>query len=375
MGGLCQLAERREITLYGGDGMFVAIDDAGQRIQLDAHDQATALQVTGTVCRCPVCHAELIIRNGQVLPAHFAHRAGSDCVVGEPESRDHMVGKHLLATWARAAGWQADFEVYLPAVKQRADVLLHRGDAVQALEFQCAPLSVQRLAERTAGYAQLGLPVQWLLGPRYVGQQPGPATAKFETWSATRGRELRFVDPHTRHMWAWWGLTNAGWNVEQLAPNARPARWHAQSTSGVSTARQILQALAYRDRDTMAVQALCYQRGVHLAGCPVVVHQQLSGVPGLQTKEWLLRVRWLLDFWAVPTWTVAGMTHWWMDYVVGARVPLMGGRQVAALAADAWLAALVAGDYVTVDGQQLRWCQWPTWFADGDRKLAAIHER
>ncbi|WP_054651574.1 competence protein CoiA [Lacticaseibacillus pantheris] len=180
--------------------MFVALDARDERIQIETHEQAVRLRTAGTPYRCPACREELIIRNGRVLPAHFAHRSGSDCVVGEPESRDHLLGKHLLAEWARAAGWQVDFEVYFSGIKQRADLVLRRPGTVHALEFQCAPLSGQRLAERTAGYAQVGVTVQWLLGPRYFADHPTAVQGKFETWPRTRAGTTVCGSPAAAHV-------------------------------------------------------------------------------------------------------------------------------------------------------------------------------
>lgn len=353
--------------------MFVALDARDERIQIETHEQAVRLRTAGTPYRCPACREELIIRNGRVLPAHFAHRSGSDCVVGEPESRDHLLGKHLLAEWARAAGWQVDFEVYFSGIKQRADLVLRRPGTVHALEFQCAPLSGQRLAERTAGYAQVGVTVQWLLGPRYFADHPTAVQGKFEMWGPERGRELRFVDPRRRRMWAWWGITGTGMQVEELAPYPRPAVWRPRGVSLAQEASRVVQALAYRDKAAVAVQSMCYERGVNLGGCPVVVHRCLTAVAGLTDKEWLVRVRWLLRFWRERVWSVTASKQWWCDYVEPARVPLLGQRRVAEVAATAWLDVLIEEGYLVREGNTLRWIRWPRWYADVDRKLGAIN--
>ncbi|WKF85035.1 competence protein CoiA [Lacticaseibacillus pantheris] len=281
--------------------MFVALDARDERIQIETHEQAVRLRTAGTPYRCPACREELIIRNGRVLPAHFAHRSGSDCVVGEPESRDHLLGKHLLAEWARAVGWQVDFEVYFSGIKQRADLVLRR------------------------------------------------------------------------RMWAWWGITGTGMQVEELAPYPRPAVWRPRGVSLAQEASRVVQALAYRDKAAVAVQSMCYERGVNLGGCPVVVHRCLTAVAGLTDKEWLVRVRWLLRFWAERVWSVTASKQWWCDYVEPARVPLLGQRRVAEVAATAWLDVLIEEGYLVREGNTLRWIRWPRWYADVDRKLGAIN--
>ena len=83
------------------------------------------------------------------------------------ETALHQRGKQQLAAWAHSRGWQPRLEVYLPAIQQRADLLVTIRGRQVALEFQCSGLSCQRLAARNAGYRQLGIHPVWLLGPAY----------------------------------------------------------------------------------------------------------------------------------------------------------------------------------------------------------------
>ncbi|RRK11546.1 competence protein [Lactiplantibacillus garii] len=118
---------------------------------------------------CPGCTAPVILKRGAVMVPHFAHQPGSDCqAFSEGETSEHLRGKAQLAGWFERSGYQVRLEAPLPQLKQRPDVLVHRaGTAPLAIEFQCSPLSTQRLWERTVGYRQHGYRVLWLLGRPY----------------------------------------------------------------------------------------------------------------------------------------------------------------------------------------------------------------
>ena len=118
---------------------------------------------------CPGCTGAVRLKRGSVMVAHFAHTQAADCqVFSEGESNEHLLGKQQLAAWFTASGYVVQLEAGLPGVHQRPDLLVQRGTQPPlALEFQCSPLSVQRLAERTQGYWQHGYQVLWLLGEPY----------------------------------------------------------------------------------------------------------------------------------------------------------------------------------------------------------------
>lgn len=60
--------------------MFVALDKNNQRVTLTSHDQAANL--THQTFHCPICKQVVRIKNGTVMPAHFAHRSNWQMVVG-----------------------------------------------------------------------------------------------------------------------------------------------------------------------------------------------------------------------------------------------------------------------------------------------------
>lgn len=120
-----------------------------------------------TDLRCPGCQQEVIFRHGRKNVAHFAHRHADLCGFSEGETAEHLRGKKQLYRLTKQKGWRPRLEVYLPQIAQRPDILLEVAGKRMALEFQCSPLSLQRLRERNEGYRQEGITVWWLLGSPY----------------------------------------------------------------------------------------------------------------------------------------------------------------------------------------------------------------
>lgn len=101
--------------------MFVALDKNNQRVTLTSHAQAANL--THQTFHCPICKQVVRIKNGTVMPAHFAHRS-QPMGEGEPESIEHLTGKWWLASWLKQYGEQATLEYYDATIRQRADLLV-----------------------------------------------------------------------------------------------------------------------------------------------------------------------------------------------------------------------------------------------------------
>ncbi|ALO04587.1 competence protein CoiA family protein [Lactiplantibacillus paraplantarum] len=145
--------------------MLMAMNDCQQLINAATADRQLAYQ-------CPGCSQPVRLKRGSVVVPHFAHVHVTDChIFSEGETAEHLCGKQLLATWFAASGYKVRLEAELADLHQRPDVLVQRATAPPlALEFQCAPLSVDRLAARTHGYWRHGYQVLWLLGRPYQRQ-------------------------------------------------------------------------------------------------------------------------------------------------------------------------------------------------------------
>nr|WP_231578537.1 competence protein CoiA family protein [Geobacillus kaustophilus] len=118
---------------------------------------------------CPACRQEVVLRSGRYRLPHFAHRKGTACPVEhEPESERHLTGKRDLFAWLIRQGVEAKLEPYLPAIKQRPDVLFRHGPHLYALEYQCSTIDESLFRERNDGYRRLGIRPLWVLGAHHL---------------------------------------------------------------------------------------------------------------------------------------------------------------------------------------------------------------
>ncbi len=118
---------------------------------------------------CPGCGGAVVLHAGTVRAHHFAHMPGAVCSlpVSEPETEEHRAGKLLLAEWLRLCLPDAEvwIEAFLPATRQRADVLVLLPDHSRiALEYQCAQLTAREWRRRHRQYREAGIRDLWLLG-------------------------------------------------------------------------------------------------------------------------------------------------------------------------------------------------------------------
>ena len=121
----------------------------------------TSLNREDSYC-CPGCQGVVLLRQGQVMCPHFAHKSLQDCqFFSENESAQHLSLKAALYKSLVNHGEKVSIEKVMSEMGQIADLFV--GDSL-ALEVQCSRLSQQRLRERTRAYHQAGYEVRWLLG-------------------------------------------------------------------------------------------------------------------------------------------------------------------------------------------------------------------
>lgn len=347
--------------------MFVSEDERGKRVTLLSHAQAARLRAGGGQYRCPACHGAVLIKNGSQMPAHFAHRHNA-CVASEPESAEHLRGKLLLAEIGRAAGWEAEFEVYVPAIKQRIDVLLRRGPARLALEFQCSPLAAPKLRARTQGYRQEDIPVRWILGHRY---DRLAAATKFARLAPDGRLMTEHLDVQHGKLFLRTDLRTSFCQQQELWPHPGGTHLVGKPPVLVQSAREVQLALHYRDRKIMALQNACYARRLNLLGCPWVVHQDCACFPGLALPEWALRVMWLLQF-SGRNISQADNTRFWAQYCRTASMPLVNWARYLEQLAPVFCRVLVNAQLLTPTPTGWRWVRAPQWFSGIDAKLAQL---
>lgn len=152
----------------------------------------TSLNREDSYC-CPGCQGVVLLRQGQVMCPHFAHKSLQDCqFFSENESAQHLSLKSALYKSLVNHGERVWIEKVLPEMGQIADLFV--GDSL-ALEVQCSRLSQQRLRERTRAYHQAGYKVRWLLGEDlWLGQRLTGLQRDFLYFTAKIGFHLWELD-------------------------------------------------------------------------------------------------------------------------------------------------------------------------------------
>lgn len=347
--------------------MFVAEDATGKRIELLSHESAAQFKASGEQALCPGCHTPLILKNGQQLPAHFAHQRKADCWMSEPESAEHLRGKMLLLRIAESSGWRAQLEVPVREMEQRIDVLLTRGRQQLALEFQCSPLSANKLYERTAGYARLGMQTQWFLGNKYLRSKKGAGRLKFALLTGD-GLTLRYLDTVHERL-----ITDSQINADSsmrrcVWPQLLGVRRVGYNRNPLAAAQRLARALQYGDRNALLVQKTCYLQGCNLAGCPWPVHTDLINYAGLVDREELLRVRWLLQF-AGRDVSDHANALFWSRAVDPRKLPLVSTQAYSRIVAATFTTSLQKHAYLQRIGGGWRWLCAPQWYDDVEQKV------
>ncbi len=144
--------------------MLIGENKLGELVDLSQKEKKEIGKFRKEGWYCPSCKESLIIKNGDVMCSHFSHKKSSNCTAfSENESREHLLGKKILAENCEKYGVSYKIEAYLPKLNQRPDILIANK---YAIEFQCSSLSVERFKERTLAYQKNGYQVIWILGKR-----------------------------------------------------------------------------------------------------------------------------------------------------------------------------------------------------------------
>ncbi|CAM2822677.1 competence protein CoiA family protein [Fructilactobacillus fructivorans] len=247
--------------------------------------------------RCCECGELLVLRKGINKIPHFAHQSNSKCNSNEGESYVHNLGKfrilHSLPNGTRV-------EVYLPMIKQRADVLYHH----LAVEYQCSPITLKRLTERVSGYLSIGITSFWILGMKYYRKRlASPNVLKFLRYHKNTGFYLIYLDPLTsRYLlrycicqsdgkYQYQDRTFTKWATmiaffksnrqkEQLHPNL------------IKVCQRIEYQVRHLDPNMMKLQEYCYYHHSSITGCPLICHhyRDLPPVFGKQWLKWVVMI-------------------------------------------------------------------------------------
>lgn len=298
--------------------MLVAVK-AGRLVLADNAQEKTGY-------RCPGCNELVILRRGRHKIAHFAHRPGSKCRLGEGETSEHLLGKRQLLQWYRQQGYQVKLEAYLPQIAQRPDLLLTEKDRRVAIEFQCSPLSLERLRERNAGYRQCGISFHWLLGAPYQKRRLQMAKVAQFTQEVAGRPVLLFWDTRVGRLLVQRDLLRCSFvHGTEMGP-VMMIRAQIHHLNGIQYGR---------GGGVIVRQMLTSLPGHYpLAACPLVCHDTVPTWPVLDEPVIMWRIRVVMALIHQPVFTFWSQANW--------------REWLAVMAADHWL------NFGCLDGQSLR---------------------
>lgn len=126
--------------------MFIALDKDGNRVLAEN-------AVKGNKYFCPICGEEVIVRQGEFVAWHFAHKVSSNCDDWHYDMSD----------------WHRDMQNLFPEEYQEVvveyDGKKHRADILKdgvVLEFQHSPISAEEYMERNRFWTSAGYRIAWI---------------------------------------------------------------------------------------------------------------------------------------------------------------------------------------------------------------------
>lgn len=334
--------------------MLIAIDENGNLTHVQDAIKAKRYY-------CPDCHQQLVIHHRNGKSNNFAHYNSSRHRTGE--SKEHLLGKHQIYEWAQHHGWAPALEVYLPAIDQRADVMLQVGNQPVAIEFQCSPLTLNQIQERNWGYAKAGIKVKWFLGQRYLRRLHSPKVAQFTQFH--NQLEIPFWDTRRNRLIYRRNYSQCSFRVSR-SPNKKVLIYH--QTMRLQRERKQFHSLFN----------VAYQNGHIASCCPLFTHDLISRWPVMHEPIIVWRIRTLLALEQLPLGLV--MTnkewfHWLGRQAIWLSFPCLTPGQRNNLQQEVlrdWLYTLLRAEIIHQSSGQL--CYWhkPSWFSNLDQKLMVI---
>lgn len=157
---------------------------------------------------CPACRQKLTLKIGEIITPYFSHyKRNTSCdLFSDYESTAHIRGKNILFDWFQRRKIPVILEPYIPAIRQRPDLLLKKEQRYIAIEFQCSSLTFQKIAERTSGYNRVDIDVQWIpLAKKgfYLGLQTVSLSSFHQ--SCIKDKQLVLLEPFKKQ-----------WHIAQL---------------------------------------------------------------------------------------------------------------------------------------------------------------
>lgn len=243
---------------------------------------------------CPICHELVILKHGDKMISHFAHYVSSNCVGNEGETQLHLRGKQQLLSDLNEKYPKFKLEVYLTSLKQRPDLLT--GNLV--IEYQCSPISNQRLKERVIGYRSQQIKSIWILGMGYFKKSlHAYSVLRFLRYQKQIGFYLLFLDSSQHCYYLKYQVTQIGDQLKyklqrfydyqaliKFMKNGQHDKFLQPDL--VKITRLIENRIRFQDASMMKLQQKCYQNRHLVTGCPLLVHYSFPNFPFLN-RDWL----------------------------------------------------------------------------------------
>lgn len=146
--------------------ILTAVTTDGELI-IAAHYPRTHLDImkSNKTFYCIQCNEQVILKNGPIKIPHFAHKLNASCTqtFSEGESEDHLKGKLHLYEFLQRNSASVQLEAHIPFLLQRPDLYIESDYYPIAIEFQCSPISVALIQQRTVGYISKKIIPIWIL--------------------------------------------------------------------------------------------------------------------------------------------------------------------------------------------------------------------
>lgn len=127
--------------------MFIAWDKDHNRVYSEN-------AVKGVDYFCPCCEEKLILKNGNYVATHFAHKHNTEC-------RDDW--HYDMSEWHKRM--QDYFDKDCQEIVLKSDGEIHRADVLvdnTVIEFQHSPITVEEFNKRNIFYTSLGYRIVWV---------------------------------------------------------------------------------------------------------------------------------------------------------------------------------------------------------------------
>ncbi|WP_158233785.1 competence protein CoiA [Sporosarcina sp. P3] len=153
--------------------MLTALTSGGKQVVLTRQLSLSNLREwrKNETFHCPQCKEHVLLKVGDIIIPHFAHLKQTTCrdSFSEGESPTHLLGKIQLYELFTQLPLHTEMEPYLPAIRQRPDLLVTWQNEQIPIEFQCSTIPIARILERNAGYHSVNmLPIWIVLTPPQV---------------------------------------------------------------------------------------------------------------------------------------------------------------------------------------------------------------